>query len=63
MTKVVGGKEEKTTKTWSYFKLKPYDWISYEEALQLAKDIGSGLREYGSTEGAETFFNIYSATS
>lgn len=63
VTKMVGGKEEKQTKTWSYFKLKPYDWVSYEGALQLAKQIGSGLRELGSGGEGETYFNIYAGTS
>ncbi|KAK4685986.1 long-chain acyl-CoA synthetase, partial [Tremellales sp. Uapishka_1] len=63
VTKVVGGKEQKTTKTWSYFKLKPFDWMTYEEALQRTKEIGSGLRELGSGGEGETFFNIYGQTS
>jgi long-chain acyl-CoA synthetase len=60
---MVGGKEEKQTKTWTYFKLKPYDWISYEGALQLVQQIGSGLRELGVGGEGETFFNLYAATS
>lgn len=63
VTKMVGGKEEKQTKTWSYFKLKPYDWVSYDQALLLAQQIGSGLRQMGSDEEKETFFNIYASTS
>ncbi|RSH89924.1 long-chain fatty acid-CoA ligase [Saitozyma podzolica] len=63
VTKVVGGKETKQKKTWNYFKLKPFDWISYEEALATVKDISSGLREYGMGGEGETFFNIYGSTS
>jgi long-chain acyl-CoA synthetase len=60
VTKVVGGKQKKT---WNYFKLKPFDWISYEEALATVKDISSGLREFGMGGEGETFFNIYGSTS
>ena len=64
VTKVVGGKEEKTTKTWNYFQLKPFDWMSYEESLVRIKEIGSGLRELGAAEiGNDSFFNIYASTS
>jgi long-chain acyl-CoA synthetase len=63
VTKMVSGKEEKQTKTWSYFKLKPYDWMTYEGALQRVQQIGSGLRELGSGGEDETFFNIYAGTS
>lgn len=61
---MVGGKEEKQKKTWNYFKLKPFDWISYDEALVAAREIGSGLRELsGGEEGGEkSFFNIYGQT-
>lgn len=66
VTKMVGGKEEKQMKTWNYFKLKPFDWITYSEALTWTRDIGSGLRELlsaGQKEEALSFFNIYAATS
>ena len=66
VTKVVGGKEEKQMKTWNYFKLKPFDWITYNEALVQTREIGSGLRAMmppATKEGGENFFNIYSSTS
>lgn len=63
VTKMVGGKEEKQTKTWNYFKLKPFEWMNYEEMLQATKDVGSGLRELGLGGEGETFFNIYGSTS
>ncbi len=66
VTKMVGGKVEKQKKTWTYFKLKPFDWISYDEALVRTRDIGSGLRQLELPEqgqGGESFFNIYAATS
>ena len=60
---MVGGKEQKEKKTWNYFKLKPFDWWTYEEMLLKAKELGSGLRELGSAADDASFFNIYSATS
>jgi long-chain acyl-CoA synthetase len=63
VTKNVGGKEVKETKTWNYFKLKPFDWWTYEEMLQRAKEVGSGLMELGAGGEDETFFSIYGSTS
>ena len=65
VTKKVGGKEEKSMKTWSYYQLKTFDWMTYEEALLKVKEIGSGLRELGAGEagGENSFFNIYASTS
>lgn len=63
ITKMVGGKEEKIKKKWSYFKLSPLSWISYEDALAETRDIGSGMRELGVGGEGETFFNIYGQTS
>ncbi|WOO80640.1 Long-chain-fatty-acid--CoA ligase 2 [Vanrija pseudolonga] len=63
ITKVVGGKEVKEKKKWSYFKLSPLDWISYDDALREVRELGSGLREHGIGGKEEQFFNIYAATS
>ncbi|WVR06835.1 hypothetical protein IAU60_003871 [Kwoniella sp. DSM 27419] len=64
VTKMVGGKPEKQKKTWNYFKLSPYNWLTYEEALQRVKEIGAGLRELGVDDNREEkFFNIYGQTS
>ncbi|WVF71214.1 hypothetical protein IAT40_006014 [Kwoniella sp. CBS 6097] len=64
VTKMVGGKPQKQTKTWSYFKLSPFNWMTYEEALQRVKEIGAGLRELeGEDVREQKFFNIYGQTS
>ncbi|OCF30674.1 long-chain acyl-CoA synthetase, partial [Kwoniella heveanensis BCC8398] len=64
VTKMVGGKPQKQTKTWSYFKLTPFNWMTYEEALQRVKEIGAGLRELEGDDAREQkFFNIYGQTS
>jgi len=62
VTKRVGGKEEKQKKTWNYFKLKPFDWMSFDEALVVTREIGSGLRDI-MPEGGDNFFNLYASTS
>lgn len=63
VTKKVGGKDKKEMKKWSYFKLSPYTWITYEQALAQVKTIGAGLRALGAEGEKETFFNIYASTS
>ena len=61
---MVGGKEEKQKKTWNYFKLKPFDWMTFEDMLTNVKQLGSGLRKLGvGEEGTDSFFNIYGSTS
>ncbi|WVQ81778.1 hypothetical protein IAT38_003903 [Cryptococcus sp. DSM 104549] len=65
VTKRSGGKEHKELKKWNYFKLSPYDWMTYEEALVRVKEIGAGLREYSveDTRTENKFFSIYGQTS
>ena len=62
VTKMVGGKEEKQMKKWNYFKLKPFEWMTFEEMLVATREVGSGLRELAGSE-EDTFFNIYGSTS
>lgn len=52
-------------KKWNYFKLSPYNWMSYEGFLDKVKEIGAGLRVLAADDGRESekFFNIYSQTS
>ncbi|WWC69937.1 uncharacterized protein I206_103881 [Kwoniella pini CBS 10737] len=65
VTKMVGGKPTKQKKTWNYFKLSAFDWMSYDEALQRVKEIGAGLRALKADDKREgdKFFNIYGQTS
>ncbi|KAJ1913667.1 long-chain fatty acid-CoA ligase [Mycoemilia scoparia] len=46
------GQEIKETKKWNYYKLSPYKWMSYREALEFAHNFGSGLRHLGLKEGS-----------
>jgi hypothetical protein len=63
VTKTVGGKQKTEKKEWNYFKLKPFEWWTYEEMLANVRHVGSGLRSLGVGGEGETFFNIYGSTS
>jgi long-chain acyl-CoA synthetase len=63
VTKTVGGKQQTEKKQWNYFKLKPFEWWTYEEMLANVRQVGSGLRSLGVGGEGETFFNIYGSTS
>jgi long-chain acyl-CoA synthetase len=47
VTKIVDGVETKQTKTWKYFQLSPYHYVTYNELSKIAHDIGAGLVHYG----------------
>lgn len=45
------------------FTLSPYEWISYEQALQEVRDLGCGLRTIGAGDRREgQYFGIYAPT-
>lgn len=60
VTKVVGGKEVKETKKWSYFELSEFKYLTFSELRKTADAIGRGLADLGLKKG--DVFNIYSAT-
>ncbi|KAJ3182113.1 long-chain fatty acid-CoA ligase [Irineochytrium annulatum] len=47
VTKMVGGKEVKQMKKWTFFQLSPYSWITYADVFEITKKVGSGLRKLG----------------
>ncbi|KAL1916025.1 uncharacterized protein VTP21DRAFT_6029 [Calcarisporiella thermophila] len=47
ITKIVGGEERKEKKTWKYFQLSEYKYVTYTEASQRILRIGCGLRKLG----------------
>lgn len=63
VTKTIGGKEQTEKKQWNYFKLKPFEWWTYEDMLANVRQVGSGLRSLGVGGEGETYFNIYGSTS
>ncbi|KAF8486866.1 long-chain-fatty-acid-CoA-ligase [Russula ochroleuca] len=61
VTKMVGGKEVKETKTWKYFHLSEYKYISYLEFKSGVSEVSRGLLKLGVEKN--DVFNIYAATS
>ncbi|KAI9477781.1 MAG: hypothetical protein EXX96DRAFT_568171 [Benjaminiella poitrasii] len=49
--KMVKGEEVEQDKTWTYFHLSDYHYLSYEEAFQIAHELGAGLAELGLKRG------------
>ncbi|KAF9439028.1 long-chain fatty acid-CoA ligase [Entomortierella beljakovae] len=47
ITKIVGGEEVKEKKTWKFFKMSGYHWLTYKDAKQIVDSIGCGLRKFG----------------
>lgn len=60
VTKIVGGKEVKEKKKWSYFELSEFKYLTFTELREAAEAIGRGLADLGFKRG--DIFNIYSAT-
>ncbi|KAL2016635.1 hypothetical protein VTK56DRAFT_3215 [Thermocarpiscus australiensis] len=59
--KVVNGEEREVEKSWTYFEMSPYKYISYTEYERLTLQIGAGLRKIGL--GKDDRVHIYAATS
>ncbi|KAG0037033.1 long-chain fatty acid-CoA ligase [Podila clonocystis] len=47
ITKIVGGEEVKEKKTWKFFKMSGYHWLTYKDAKHVIDSIGCGLRKFG----------------
>jgi len=60
VTKTVGGKEVKETKTWKYFQLSDYKYISYLEFKNNVSEVSRGLLKLDMKKG--DVFNIYAQT-
>ncbi|KAJ7047989.1 long-chain-fatty-acid-CoA-ligase [Mycena amicta] len=58
--KVVDGKEVTETKTWKYFQLSDYKYISFVQLLDQVSEVARGLVDIGIT--TEDVFNIYAET-
>lgn len=61
ITKVVNGEETTVTKTWQYFEMSPYEWISFDQAFETSQHISSGLVHLGIKPGKERF-HLYLAS-
>ncbi|KAI8996887.1 hypothetical protein BDB01DRAFT_7604 [Pilobolus umbonatus] len=51
VTKIVNGEETTVSKTWAYSHLSEYKYLTYEEAGELRKYVGSGLAYIGVKRG------------
>ncbi len=58
--KVVGGKEITETKTWKYFQLSDYKYISFVQVKEAATEVAGGLLKLGVQK--TDIVNIYAAT-
>ena len=47
VTKIVDGESVTNTKTWKYFELSPFSWMTYRDVVEATGQIGSGLRHLG----------------
>ncbi|KAG5654015.1 hypothetical protein H0H81_008325 [Sphagnurus paluster] len=59
--KTVGGKEVTEVKTWKYFELSDYKYLSYVEFEGMVADVASALIDLGIT--TDHVFNVYAQTS
>lgn len=53
VTKYINGEEKQETKTWSYFQLSPYKYLTYLQASREAHYLGAGFVHLGLTEKAK----------
>ncbi len=45
--KVIDGKETEVEKNWSFFEMGNYEYLTYQEYVKLALEMGAGLRKLG----------------
>jgi long-chain acyl-CoA synthetase len=60
VTKTVGGEEVKETKTWKYFHLSDYKYISFTELKSIVSEVARGLLQLDLQKA--DVFNIYAQT-
>jgi len=58
--KMVGGNEVTEKKTWKYFQLSDYKYISFVEVQERVSELARGFLHYGLT--TDDVFNVYAAT-
>ncbi|OBZ74756.1 Long-chain-fatty-acid--CoA ligase 1 [Grifola frondosa] len=59
--KFVGGKEVTELKTWKYFQLSDYKYLSFVKVKEAVVEVAGGLIELGVTR--DDIVNVYAATS
>jgi long-chain acyl-CoA synthetase len=58
--KVVEGQVQEVEKTWTYFQLSEYNYISFTQYEKLVEQLASGLRKVGLSKGDR--LHLYAAT-
>ncbi|KAG1628473.1 hypothetical protein G6F44_011903 [Rhizopus delemar] len=61
VSKFINGEEVKEKKTWKYFQLSPYFYLTYREASRLTHDVGAGLVQLGLREKSK--IEVFSPTN
>jgi long-chain acyl-CoA synthetase len=60
VTKTVGGQQVKETKTWKYFHLSDYKYITFLDLKNIVSEVSRGLLKLGVQKNE--VFNIYAQT-
>ncbi|CCK71382.1 long-chain fatty acid-CoA ligase FAA1 KNAG_0G03250 [Huiozyma naganishii CBS 8797] len=63
VTKRVDGQEKQVEKTWMYYEMSPYRYITYNNLLERILELGRGLVKIGLQPGSEDKLHIYASTS
>lgn len=61
VTKKIGDEEVKETKTWTYYELSPYKYITINEFFKTVDEFASGMHQLGLNQ--KTVFNIFASTN
>jgi long-chain acyl-CoA synthetase len=59
--KLVDGEEREVEKSWTFFEMSPYEFMTYTDYERLTHQLGAGLRKLGLVAGDRV--HIYAATS
>lgn len=59
--KIVDGEERQVDKSWTFFELGPYEYMTFNEYEQLMLQVGSGLRKVGLVK--EDRVHLFAGTS
>ena len=59
--KMVDGEEREVDKSWTFFELSAYEYITFNEYEQLMLNVGAGLRKVGLEKGDRV--HLFAATS
>ena len=58
--KMVDGKQQEVEKTWSYYEMSHYSYISFVEYEKMVLSIGCGLRKLGMVQSDR--LHLFAAT-